>query len=36
MDRSIAYPNLYGTMLTPEKVVDELLSCESEVLEQTT
>jgi len=36
IDRSIAYPNLYGTMLTPEKVVDELLSCESEVLEQTT
>ena len=36
MDRSIAYPNLYGTMLTPEKVVDELLSCESEVVEQTT
>jgi hypothetical protein len=35
IDRSIAYPNLYGTMLTPEKVVDELLSCESEVLEQT-
>ena len=36
IDRSIAYPNLYGTMLTPEKVVDELLSCESEVVEQTT
>jgi uncharacterized damage-inducible protein DinB len=36
IDRSIAYPNLYGTMFTPERVVDELLSCESEVLAQTT
>ncbi len=35
IDRSIAYPNLYGTMLTPETVVGELLSCEGEVLEQT-
>src|SRR2546426_10720184 len=35
IDPPIAYPNLYGTMLTPEKVVDELLSCERDVLEQT-
>jgi hypothetical protein len=35
IDRSIAYPNLYGTMLSPDEVVDDLLSCESEVLEQT-
>ena len=35
IDGSIAYPNLYGTMFTPEKVVGELLSCEGEVLAQT-
>jgi hypothetical protein len=35
VDRSIAYPNLYGTMFTPETIVGELLSCESAVLEQT-
>jgi DinB family protein len=35
IDRSIAYPNPYGTMFTPEKVVDDLLSCEREVLEHT-
>jgi hypothetical protein len=36
IDSSIVYPNLYGTMFTPETVVEELLSCESEVLAQTT
>src|SRR5437867_8314723 len=35
IDGSIAYPNLYGTTFTPEKVVGELLSCEGEVLAQT-
>ncbi len=35
IDRSIVYPNLYGAMFTPEKVVGELLSCECAVLEQT-
>jgi len=34
IDRSIAYPNLYGTMFTPETIVGELLSCESDVLDQ--
>jgi hypothetical protein len=34
-DPSVVYPNLYGTTFTPDQVVDDLLSCESEVLEQT-
>lgn len=34
-DPSIVYPNLYGTTFTPDEVVGDLLSCESEVLEQT-
>lgn len=35
-EHSIAYPNLYGTMLTPDQVASDLLACEREVLEQTT
>jgi hypothetical protein len=35
LDRSIAYPGLYGTMYTPDTVVSELLCCERDVLEQT-
>lgn len=34
-DRSIIYPGLYGTMYTPETVVNELLCCERDVLAQT-
>jgi len=34
-DRSIAYPNLYGTMFTPDQVAADVLAFEGELLEQT-
>jgi hypothetical protein len=34
-DRSIGYPNLYGTMFTPDQVAADVLAFESELLEQT-
>lgn len=34
-DPSIVYPDLYGRTFTLDEAVGDLLSCESEVLEQT-
>lgn len=34
-DRSIVYPNLYGTMLTPDEIAADVLAFETELLEQT-